>query len=280
MAERSGGSGKGSGTSSGSGSKSGGRGGATSKSGSQARSGGSAKKSAGSRARPRTQAPPPEKGLVSRISDIAESALSLATKSGATSFKLSRAILSKSPDSIRAMQEAGSYLKDLREVAGLTRAELSEALDMRDESVIEAVENGTATLSFELILRMAALLARHDPIPFIIRFTRTYRPELWKILDDWGVGRVPLQFERERHFINMYRSHDAARRLSDEGFDKVLKFTRGAFESALHFMAEAEGIKEEREKGKKKAAAGKSGKSKASGAAKKTGTSESDPESE
>lgn len=263
MAERGSGSGKGGGTSSGSGSRSGSRsgakGGASTKTGAQSRSGAAKKKPAGSRARAAASAPPPDKGLVSRISDIAESALTLATKSGASSFKLSRAILSKSPESIKAMQEAGSYLKDVREVAGLTRKELSDALDMRDESMIEAVENGTATLSFELILRLAALLARHDPIPFVIRFTRTYRPELWKIMDDWGVGRVPLQFERERHFINMYRSHDAARRLSDEGFDKVLKFTRGAFESALHFMAEAEGIKEERATAGKKKTGGKAG---------------------
>ncbi len=187
-----------------------------------------------------------EDSLVDRLADFAENAFSIASRGSSSlgqSLRLGRAILSRSPDSIRAMQEAGSALKDLREVAGLTRRELSEALEMRDESLIEAVENGTATLSFELILRLAAVLARRDPIPFVIRFTRTYRPELWQLLDDWGVGRVPLQIERERHFINMFRSHDEARRLSDEGFDKVLKFTRSAFEAALHFAAEMEGVK-------------------------------------
>lgn len=201
-------------------------------------------------------APPDQETLVDRLSDFAENAFSLATKGGSglgQSLRLGRAFLSRSPDSIRAMQEAGSALKDLREVAGLTRRELSEALEMRDESLIEAVENGTATLSFELILRLAAVLARRDPIPFVIRFTRTYRPELWQLLDDWGVGRVPLQIERERHFINMYRSHDEARRLSDEGFDKVLKFTRSAFEAALHFAAEMEGIKPDEAAGREKA---------------------------
>ncbi len=190
--------------------------------------------------------PPEQETLVDRLSDLAENAFSLATKGSSSlgqSLRIGKAFLSRSPDSLRAMQEAGSALKDLREVAGLTRRELSEALEMRDDSLIEAVENGTATLSFELILRLAAVLARRDPIPFVIRFTRTYRPELWQLLDDWGVGRVPLQIERERHFINMYRSHDEARRLSDEGFDKVLKFTRSAFEAALHFAAEMEEAK-------------------------------------
>lgn len=189
-----------------------------------------------------------QKNVVDRLTDVAESAFSFATKGSMGSLKLSRALLSKTPTSIKAMQEAGSYLKDLREVAGLTQKELSEALDLRDESALQALEAGTSTMSFELILRLAALFARHDPIPFVMRFTRTYRPDLWKILDGWGLGRVPVQFERERHFINMYRKHDAARRLSDEAFDKVVKFTDSAFEAALHFAAEHEGVGPERPK--------------------------------
>ena len=71
---------------------------------------------------------------------------------------------------------------------------------------------------FELILRLAALLARHDPIPFIIKLTRTYNPEVWEILEKWGIGRLPVQLERERQFINIYRGHDRARKLSDDDF--------------------------------------------------------------
>lgn len=141
------------------------------------------------------------------------------------------------------MVATGESLKDLREVAGLTISELSDAINLKDRSLLEAVENGTSTLSFELILRLAALLARNDPIPFIIKYTRTYNPDVWRILDDWGLGRIPLQYERERKFINIYRRHDAARALSDEGYDKVLAFTNNAFEMALHFIADAESIK-------------------------------------
>jgi hypothetical protein len=115
---------------------------------------------------------------------------------------------------------------------------VSNAVNLSDESFLTAVENGTATLSFELILRLAALLARHDPIPFIIKFIRTYNPGVWGVLEDWGLEKFPLQFERERQFINIYRGHDEARKLSDEGFLRVLEFTRSAFEMALHFVAE------------------------------------------
>jgi hypothetical protein len=54
------------------------------------------------------------------------------------------------------------------------------------------------------------------------------------------VARLPLQFEREREFINIFRRHDDARTLSDEGFQKVLEFTRQSFEMSLHFIEEQE----------------------------------------
>jgi len=112
---------------------------------------------------------------------------------------------------------------------------------MKDMSFLQAVENGTATLSFELILRLASLLARHDPVPFIIRYTRTYDPDVWKFLEDWGPGRLPLQYERERKFINIYRRHDALRALSDQEFERLLEFTRSAFDLAVSFLRTSAG---------------------------------------
>lgn len=177
--------------------------------------------------------------IVTRIAGLTGSALRFAARSTDTSLKVGRALMN-SQDQLRMMLVAGNSLRDIREVAGLTLSEMSEALNLKDKSVLEAIENGTATLSFELILRLAALIARNDPIPFILRTTRNYNPEVWQILNDWGVGRLPLQFERERQFINIFRSHDDARTLSDEGFTKVLEFTRQSFEMSLHFIEEQE----------------------------------------
>lgn len=184
---------------------------------------------------------PPEEGpsILLQAASLATSALKLAAKAGDVSWQVGKAILlTTSPENAKMMQETGACLKDLRELAGLTRSELSEALDLSDQSLLEAVENGTATLSFELILRLAAVLARHDPVPFIIRFTRTYNPEIWGMLEKWGIGRIPVHFERERQFINIYRSRDAVRKLSDEGFQSVLHFTNAAFAMALHFISQ------------------------------------------
>jgi transcriptional regulator with XRE-family HTH domain len=180
-----------------------------------------------------------QKSLVNRLAGMTGSALRFAARSTDTSLRVGRALIN-SQDQLRMMLSAGQSLKDIREVAGLTLSEMSEALNLRDKSVLEAIENGTATLSFELILRLAALIARNDPIPFILRTTRNYNPEVWQILNDWGVGRLPLQFEREREFINIFRRHDDARNLSDEGFQKVLEFTRQSFEMSLHFIEEQE----------------------------------------
>ena len=179
--------------------------------------------------------------LIDRLSGLTSSAFKFAKRTTQTSFKVGKALI-HSQDQLKLMLAAGQSLKDLREVAGLTLSEANEALNLKDKSILEAVENGTATLSFELILRLSALLARNDPIPFIIKYTRTYNPDIWKILSDWGLGRLPLQYERERQFINIFRAHDEARKLSDDGYKKVLEFTQKAFDMSLHFIAEQENV--------------------------------------
>lgn len=179
--------------------------------------------------------------LLSFVSlEVASGAARLLTATAGASYRFGRSMLR--PERLEMMRDAGLYLRDAREVAGLTLMEMSEALDLEDKTLLQAVESGTATISFEFILRIAALVARHDPVPFVMRLTRTYNPAVWRILHDWGVGRLTLQVEREREFVNILRRHDAARKLSDEGYKKVLAFTREAFEMALHYAAHEEGL--------------------------------------
>lgn len=184
-----------------------------------------------------------EGGRSSFVRRVAEDALKMAWKTGVTTLNKASNFV-QSPENLRLIADAGESLRDMREVAGLTRDELAEALDLSDKGLVEAVENGTATLSFELILRLSALLARHDPVPFVLKYVRAYNPEVWKLLETWGPARVTTQYERERQFINIMRGHDAARKLSDEGFAEVLKFTRSSFEMALHFVAQQENVED------------------------------------
>lgn len=184
--------------------------------------------------------------LPGAVADTVTDTLRKVTKTAETPWRVGKALL-LTPDQLAAMQDAGEYLRDLRLVAGLTLDDLNAALELKDHSLLAAVEKGTAALSFDLILRLTALLARRDPVPVVLRLARAYRPDLWQILEDWGVGRLSLQFERERQFINLYRRHDDARTLSDEGFAEVLRFTQNAFEMALHFVAAQEGLHPETE---------------------------------
>lgn len=135
-------------------------------------------------------------------------------------------------------REAGKYVRELRELAGLTVADLARALELSDTSYLEAVEAGTATLSFDLVLRLSAIVARNDPLPTILKLARTSNPAVAKFLEDWGAGQLPLQIERERQFVNILRGNDDARDLSDESFEQVLRFTKQALDSAVALVTE------------------------------------------
>jgi len=123
-----------------------------------------------------------------------------------------------------AMREAGGFLRDARETAGLSIRELSERLGLADRRVLEDIERGRTIMPLELMLRCASLVARHDPIPFLIKFLRTYNPALEKALENWGVLALSRQFERERRFINLYRQHDVLRELSEDEFERYTEY--------------------------------------------------------
>lgn len=146
----------------------------------------------------------------------------------------------QSPEQLERMGKAGRSLRDLREVAGLTINELASAIDLKDPSLLKAVEEGKAALPLEIILRLASLYSRNDPLPFIVKYVRTYSPRVSELLEKIGIDRLVITAEREVQLLKIYRNRDAARKLSDEGFSKVLAFTDQAFEMALHFAQEQE----------------------------------------
>ncbi len=151
-------------------------------------------------------------------------------------------LLKYTPEQMERMGKAGTSLRDMREVAGLTLTELSSAIDLENPDLLKAVEEGKAGLPFEILLRLASFYARNDPIPFIMKFARTYSPGIWDVMGTLGLDKLVLEAEREIQFLNIYRSQDAARQLTDDGFERVREFTQRAFEMALHFVAEQENI--------------------------------------
>ena len=146
----------------------------------------------------------------------------------------------KDPAKKVAVASAGRQLRQWREAAGLTLDEVSEAIGLGDSRLITQAEGGIASLPFDVVLRLAGVLGRHDPLPVAMALTRQYNPELWKSLESLGIGKLVVQGNRERELANIYRRNDAARDLDDARFAAVLAFTQKAFDSALALTAPAE----------------------------------------
>ena len=185
-------------------------------------------------------APRDNKGLMTLARDLrswTDFVLGIANTAADLSFRVATSRL-KNPAQRAAVEKAGGLFRDLRESAGLTLGDLGRAINLKDTSLLEQVEGGKVGLPFEIILRLAGVLGRNDPIPVAMKLTRTYNPKLWATLESLGLGKLAVQAGREREFANLYRASDAARQLNDEEFAAALKFVGAAFEAALVFRAE------------------------------------------
>jgi hypothetical protein len=116
---------------------------------------------------------------------------------------------------------------------------LEKVIGVHDTGLLANAERGAASLPFEVILRLASVLGRHDPISFAMQLTRSHNPELWGALDGLGIGRLAVQAGRERQLANVYRANDAARRLTDDQFESLLNFTKASFDLAVDFVTES-----------------------------------------
>jgi len=175
-----------------------------------------------------------------QVRSWSESVLGIAGAAADVSIGAAKAILVK-PEQRAALEKTGSVLRGMREAAGLSVKEVGEAIDLKDPMLLELVENSKVALPFEIILRLASVLGRNDPISFVMRFTRSYNPDIWHTLEGLGIGRFVVQAGREREFANIYRGSDEARQLDDREFAAVLAFTRAAFDLAMTFRAGSAG---------------------------------------
>lgn len=141
------------------------------------------------------------------------------------------------PERLEAMAEAGKFLRDARETAGLSIKEVTDSLGLSDKALLEDIESGQTIMPLETMLRATSLLARHDPIPFLIKFMRTYNPALEKTLEQLGVLTLPKHYERERRFVNLYRQHDVLRQFSDDEYDRFIDYMESSSNLVLDVMA-------------------------------------------
>jgi transcriptional regulator with XRE-family HTH domain len=177
-------------------------------------------------------------GMAKQVRSWSDSVLGIAGAAADVSIGAAKALLVR-PEQRATLARAGSVLRSMRETAGLSLKEVGEAINLKDPTLLELVEGGKVALPFEVILRLASVLGRNDPISFVMRFTRSYNPDTWQTLERLGIGRLAVQAGREREFANIYRASDAARRLDDEEFTAVLAFVKAAFDLALTFHDES-----------------------------------------
>jgi transcriptional regulator with XRE-family HTH domain len=177
-------------------------------------------------------------GMAKQVRSWSDSVLGIAGAAADVSIGAAKALLVR-PEQRATLEKAGSVLRSMREAAGLSLKEVGEAINLKDPTLLELVEGGKVALPFEVILRLASVLGRNDPISFVMRFTRSYNPDTWHTLERLGIGRLAVQAGREREFANVYRASDAARRLDDEEFAAVLAFVKAAFDLALTFRDKA-----------------------------------------
>jgi len=172
--------------------------------------------------------------VAKQLREWTDTVLGVAGPATDLAFGLARA-KSKDPAQQAVIGKAGRALKRMRESAGLSIQEVAQAVDLRDPALLEAAEGGKVALPFEVVLRLGGVLGRSDPLTATMKIARAYNPQLWKALDDLGVGRLVVQAGREREFANLYRGNDRARGLSDHDFVAVVAFTKTAFDMAVDF---------------------------------------------
>ena len=88
-------------------------------------------------------------------------------------------------------QQAGRWLKQAREAAGLTQAELAERVGLRYYTFVSQVESGLGRLPIETQGAWAEALGL-DPREFAQTLLRYYEPELHRLLfgEDRRHGRA------------------------------------------------------------------------------------------
>ncbi len=168
----------------------------------------------------------------SQIKSVADQVLGWAGTAAEMAVGVAKPLIND-PSSRRAVEAAGKFLRDARETAGFTADELAEAVKLEDINILAMAESGKIALPFEVILRIASLLSRNDPIPFAMKLTRGFAPGVWLAFEQLGIGRLVVHAGREHEFINIYRSRDSVRALTDGEFAELIKFVSSSVDATV-----------------------------------------------
>ena len=183
----------------------------------------------------------PDLPFLGMVRDLGRWADTVITSTGATAKVASMVSPLVTGNATSAsLKRAGEVLHDVRETAGLSIRDLGEAIDLKDETLLAHFEAGKVALPFDVILRIAAVLGRNDPIPFVMRLLRESNPRVARTLEDLGIGKLVVHVGREREFINLYRGKDELRALSEAEFAALLRIVEAAIGMAMTVRRQAQ----------------------------------------
>jgi transcriptional regulator with XRE-family HTH domain len=178
-------------------------------------------------------------GLTKTLRGLTEQVVGMAGAAVDTSLAAASGLFPRGVASTKALVKAGGFLRSMREAAGIPLDDLGKAINLKDAALLELAENGKMALPFEVILRLASVLARNDPVPFVLNLAKAHSPGTFQTLEALGIGRLLEHAGREHEFISIYRARDESRKLTDEEFARVRRFVETAFDMALEFNREA-----------------------------------------
>jgi len=96
--------------------------------------------------------------------------------------------LAQHPDAKELRKEAGSYVKKLREAAGLTQQQVAKAVGMEYYTMISQVEGGKTRVPPDKMLEWANAL-QVNPHSFAKRLLQYYDPFMWQLLFGKGFSK-------------------------------------------------------------------------------------------
>ena len=130
-------------------------------------------------------------GVARQVRAWSDSVLGIAGAAADVSIGAAKAMLVK-PEQRAALEKAGNVLRGMREAAGLS-IEGSRARDRSQGS--RAARSRRERQGRACRSRSSCALPRCSaatiPISFVMRFTRSYNPDVWKTLE--GLGHRPLR---------------------------------------------------------------------------------------
>ena len=101
---------------------------------------------------------PPLLSLARQVRGWADTLINVAGSATDLGLSLAQSRV-KNPAKKSAITAAGRQIRQWREAAGLTLTELAEAVGLGDAKLIEQAEGGIFSLPFDVVLRLAGVLA-------------------------------------------------------------------------------------------------------------------------